>query len=72
MNVWLQWWTAEKKKKASKQALLQLAKDEKEYGRTKACEPEDEEEYDDVSLDGLDYKVAHKAFDPEKSPKLDV
>ncbi|PWA37212.1 hypothetical protein CTI12_AA592760 [Artemisia annua] len=44
VNVWLQWWTAERKKKATKKALLQVAKDEKEFSRSKAIVAEKEDE----------------------------
>ncbi|PWA59479.1 hypothetical protein CTI12_AA391260 [Artemisia annua] len=71
VNVWLQWWTAERKKKATKKALLQVAKDEKEFSRSKAVVAEEEDDSSDVPFDGLSYKDAHLAFDREKSPKLD-
>ena len=70
INVWLEWWTAERKKKAKKIALRQLAKDDKEFRSSKAVAVEDEDEMSDVSLDGLSYEDAHLSFDREKSPKL--
>ena len=61
-----------KKEVATKQVLLQLAKDEKEYVLSKAYIGLDEGDSTDVACDGfgLDYKDAHLVFDPEKSPKL--
>ncbi|PWA46056.1 hypothetical protein CTI12_AA512530 [Artemisia annua] len=70
LNVWLQWWTAERKKKATKKTRIQLAKDEKEFSRSKAVIAEEEDESSDVPFDGLSYEDAHLAFDREKSPKL--
>ncbi|PWA81955.1 hypothetical protein CTI12_AA102350 [Artemisia annua] len=71
VNAWLQWWTAERKKKATKKALLQVAKDEKEFSRSKAVVAEEEDDSSDVPFNGLSYEDAHLAFDREKSPKLD-
>ena len=73
VNVYLKWWEAKKKKIAAKKALLQLAKDEREFSRfrSKAVDVKEEDEASDVSLDGLSYEDAHLAFDIEKSPKLD-
>ena len=59
-----------KEENNNKIALRQLAKDEKEFRRSKAIVVEDEDDMSDVSLDGLSYEDAHLAFDREKSPKL--
>lgn len=70
-NAWYDWWTVAKKKKATKQALIQLAQDEKEYGaQSKAyvCLHDDDDQKEDA-FDGLDYEDAHLEFDLEKSPK---
>ncbi|PWA61422.1 hypothetical protein CTI12_AA372070 [Artemisia annua] len=71
LNVWLQWWTTKRKEKATKKARIQLAKDEKEFSRSKAVGAEEEDDSSDVPFDGLAYEDARLAFDREKSPKLD-
>ncbi|PWA64610.1 hypothetical protein CTI12_AA340600 [Artemisia annua] len=71
INVLLQWLNDERKKKAAKEASIHLAKDEKEFSRSKALVAHEEDDSTDVSLDGLSYEEAHLAFDREKSPKLD-
>ncbi|PWA98555.1 hypothetical protein CTI12_AA017280 [Artemisia annua] len=71
INVLLQWFDDQRKKKAAKKAKILLAKDEKEFSRSKALVAHEEDDSTDVSLDGLDYEEAHLAFDWEKYPKLD-
>ncbi|PWA48631.1 hypothetical protein CTI12_AA490020 [Artemisia annua] len=70
INVLLKWFDDERKKKAAKEAKKLLAKDEKEFSRSKALVVHEEDDFSDVSLDGLDYEEAHLAFDKEKSPKF--
>lgn len=70
MEVYLKWWEAKKKRIAAKKALQVLAQDEREFSRSRSKAVQ-EDEAEDVSLDGLSYEDAHLAFDNEKSPKLD-
>ncbi|PWA89828.1 hypothetical protein CTI12_AA099930 [Artemisia annua] len=70
INVLLKWFEDERKKKAARKAKKLLAKDEKEFSRSKALVVHEEDEFSDVSLDGLDYEEAHLAFDKENSPKF--
>jgi hypothetical protein len=53
------------KKKATQKALLKVAKDEKEFSRSKAVVAEEEDDSTEVPLDVLCYKDAHLAFDRE-------
>ncbi|PWA44347.1 hypothetical protein CTI12_AA527230 [Artemisia annua] len=57
--------------KSNKKTRIQLAKDEKEFSRSKAVVAEEEDDSSDVPFDGLSYEDARLAFDREKSPKLD-
>ena len=64
-----------RKKAAQKASLLQLAKDEREFKRTKksvGCFEEDEApcDSDEERAEPIEYKNMHLSFDPEKSPKF--
>ena len=65
---WYAEWSSGRKEAARKASLLQIAKDEAEYKRSKPRVASVEEDADD---DGFFCEEnVHLAFDPEKSPKF--
>ena len=74
---WYAEWISGRKEAARKASLLQIAKDEAEYNRSKPRVASVEEDADDDGflseeerLDAIEYENVHLAFDPEKSPKF--
>ncbi|PWA34496.1 hypothetical protein CTI12_AA619570 [Artemisia annua] len=77
INEWYEWWSSGRKEAARKASLRQIAKDEKEFKRSKPrVGSVEEEDAADVGFSSeeedivIDYDNLHLAFDPEKSPKF--
>ena len=77
INEWYEWWSSGRKEAARKASLHQIAKDEKEFKRSKSRVGSVEEDAADVRFSSeeaedivIDYDNLHLAFDPEKSPKF--
>ncbi|PWA89338.1 hypothetical protein CTI12_AA111960 [Artemisia annua] len=77
IEEWYAEWCAERKKAARKASMLQNAKLDAEFRRTKPRVASVKKDADDDGVfseeersDPIDYDNLHLAFDPEKSPKI--
>ncbi|PWA78396.1 hypothetical protein CTI12_AA215480 [Artemisia annua] len=76
INEWYEWWSSGRKEAARKASSRQIAKDEKEFKRSKPWVGSMEEDAADVGFLSdekdviIDYDNLHLTFDPEKSLKF--